>query len=180
MRGFCEFLQSQDTWTIFTSRFTTSALLMFAALVMSPDTTYGKSLKFTEDAMCIPIGDPIWATLGIHGDVDHYIPKKKISVGPAEIPPGCKLAFGYSSELTSQNDNETAEKRVVTSITNCEFKMAGVPIQLAKFDLEGCLDGMQHVTSPKPICNTRDKKSGWGQHYFDGGFLRCAHKPEEP
>ena len=180
MRGFCAFRQLKVTWITFTLKSTTSAILMLAVLMVNPDATYSKSLKFTEDAMCIPIGDPLWATLGIHGDVDHYIPKKKISVGPAEIPPGCKLAFGYSSELTSQDHKETSEKRVVTSITNCEFKMAGVPIQLAMFDLEGCLDGMQHVTSTKPICKTRDKKSGWGQYYFDGGFLRCDHKPKEP
>lgn len=156
-------------------------ILGLSVLSTLPSTTAAaETLRFSEDAMCIPIGDPIWATLGIHGNVGQYVSEEKFSVGPAEIPPGCTIAFGYSSSLRSPSLKETSEKRVITSITNCEFKMAGVPIQLAMFDLEGCLDGMQHVTSPKPICKTRDKKSGWGQYYFDGGFLRCDHKPESP
>lgn len=180
MRDFCKLCQSKVTWITFILRYMSSVFLTFTALVTTAGIAHGKALKFTEDAMCIPIGDPIWATLGIHGNIGVYIVEKKFSVGPAEIPPGCKLAFGYSPSLRTQSTKETSEKRVITSITNCEFKMAGVPIQLAMFDLEGCLDGMQHVTSTKPICKSRGKKSGWGEYYFDGGFLRCDHKPEEP
>lgn len=139
-----------------------------------------KPLKFTEDAMCIPIGDPIWATLGIRGDVNSFTIGKDITVGPAAIPKGCKITFGYFSELTSLEDIEDiASKRVVTVISNCHFKMAGVTLDRGGFDLEGCLNGYQQVITPKNICGKRAHNFEMNQYYFDGGFLRCDHKPDE-
>lgn len=161
-------------------RFTTSIFLIFSVLGLYPSIADGKSLKFNEDAMCIPAGDPIWETLGVVGDVVDFVVKEKFTLGPAEIVPGCRIGFGYSSELTSLNPKEIAEKRVVTSITNCEFKMAGVSIQFAVLDLEGCLDGYQYVTSPKNICKAKKGSSGTGRYFFEGGFLRCDHKPKQP
>ncbi len=136
-------------------------------------------LDFTEDAMCIPAGDKIWLKLGINSDISEYITTKNISIGPAKIPKGCKITFGYSSELTSSDSlKEIAEKRIVAAISDCEFKMAGVPLIQGLFDLEGCMDGFQLVASKKKLCKGANPSHDSGHYYFDNGFLRCDRKVE--
>lgn len=182
MPNLCKFQKLMATWTMCTSKFMTKVKFAAVALVIALSVSAeGKPLKFTEDAMCIPAGDQIWGQLGIRGDVNSFTIGKDITIGPAAIPKGCKITFGYSSELTSLEDIEDiASKRVVTVISNCHFKMAGVTLDLGGFDLEGCLNGYQQVLAPKNICGKRTRNFEMNQYYFDSGFLRCDHKPEEP
>lgn len=167
------------TWTTFPSRSLirhTSIALVFTLLTPIAG---AESLKFAEDAMCIPAGDELWTKHGIKGDVNSYLNTEEIKIGPATIPKGCQITFGSSSELTSLSDlKEIAEKRIVTVISNCQFKMAEATLVYAEFDLEGCLDGYQQVIAPKNICGKKTNSFELSQYYFDGGFLRCDHKDE--
>lgn len=143
-----------------------------------PITAVPKKISILEDAMCIPAGDELWTKLGVAGDVRTYISKKEILIGPAKIPKGCQITFGYTSELTSnRNLAEIAQKRIVT-VLNCPFKMANVEVRTGIFDLEGCLDGYQQIISKKKLCPGTNQNLDIGQYYFDGGFLRCDHKDE--
>lgn len=157
------------------------ALPVLSIFLFLPPASKAKGLKFSEDAMCIPAGDKIWLKLGINSDISEYNTTENIRIGPAKIPKGCKITFGYSSSLISSKDlNEVAQKRVVSGISECQFEMVGVVLMHGTFDREGCLDGIQIITTKKKLCKEINPNYDIGQYYFDGGFLRCDHKFEEP
>lgn len=168
------------TWTTYTLRLEIRSLIVISSLLISHETA-AKVLKITEDAMCIAAGDEIWLKLGINSDISEYIATKNIHIGPAKIPKGCKITFSYSSELVSSRDlKEIAEKRIVSGINGCQFEVAGTSFMQGSFDLEGCMDGIQIVTTKKKLCKEINPNYDIGQYYFDGGFLRCDHKFGEP
>lgn len=174
-------LGSKAIWTIYISSWQTKGFLFILISAVVSLELQAKGLDFAQDAMCIPAGDKIWLKLGINSDISEYITTKKIHIGPAKIPKGCKITFGYSSELASSSDlKEIAEKRTVSGINGCQFEMAGTMFMQGSFDLEGCMDGIQIVTSKKKLCKELNPNYDIGQYYFDGGFLRCDHKFEEP